>query len=693
MTLFTSLTARQATILSKQGINSPRDLLYNFPFRYEDRRTIKPISEIRSDEWATVLGILLDKKSRRVFRRGISVFEGLITDGKDNLHIIWFNQPWLDRSLEKGKKYYFFGRVSLFSTKSGQRLQMENPDVETFSEEGEESVHTKRIVPVYRKIGTFGTKSLRTMIYKTLKNEEIRESLPEAILEKEKFGTLKESFREIHFPPDEESMAETTNRTSAAVKRFIFEELFSFEVMVMNESIKRKSEKAEPIKKDGKIGDSLRASLPFDLTNAQKRVFKELVEDVSSDRPMYRLLQGDVGSGKTIIAFLGMIWGALSGFQAAYMAPTETLATQVFLRLSEMAAKLDLNVKLILSSTKASERKKIFEELKNGELKLIVGTQSLFQEGVIYRNLNFIVIDEQHRFGVRQRAALAGKGLNSHLLAMTATPIPRSLALTLYGDLDISVIDEMPPNRAKVVTAVRNEASREKMEEFARKSMDEKRQVIYVFPQIEDNEAIEAQAAAIAFEKFRLGAYRGYPMALLHGRMAAREKDKVMGSMRKHETLLLVATTVVEVGIDLPHAGVIIVENAERFGLAQLHQLRGRVGRGGEQGYCILMTGSQQSKLSSERLRVLEETGDGFKIAEEDLRLRGAGEITGTKQWGASQFIFANPARDLRMLEKARDWARTLTDGKLFKTDEERANFQEWQKEFGKKFQTLPRGG
>lgn len=688
-----SLTPRQAAALSKAGIDSPRDLLYNFPFRYEDRRNLKPLSAVREGDWATVLGTVLDKKGRRSFRSRVSVFEAIVTDGTSNLHVVWFNQPWLDRSLEKGKKYYLYGRVSLFSTKGGHRLQMENPDLEAVSENEKESIHTNRIVPVYRKVGTFGTKSLRTIMYKALNDEEVVECLPSAILEKENFPGARAAFGEVHFPSDENSARAVDGKSSASVRRFIFEELLSFEILVMNESMERKKEKAKPIRKDPAVGESLRRVLPFDLTGAQKRVFREMADDLSSDTPMYRMLQGDVGSGKTIMAFLGMTWAALSGFQAAYMAPTETLASQVYLGLSEMASRAGLETKILLSSTRAAERRSILEGLRSGSLKLVVGTQSLFQEGVDYENLNLIVIDEQHRFGVKQRAALAGKGLNPHLLAMTATPIPRSLALTLYGDLDISVIDEMPPNREKVVTAVRNEAARDKVEEFVRTTMGQGKQAIFVFPQIEENEEMDMKAAADAFESFRMGPFRGYPAALLHGRMKSAEKDRVMGSMRDRKTSLLVATTVVEVGIDLPRAGVIVVENAERFGLAQLHQLRGRVGRGGEKGYCILMTGRNPSKASVERLRVLEQTSDGFRIAEEDLRMRGAGEIAGTRQWGASQFIFANPARDLRIVEKAREYAGLCLSGELFRNAEERKNFGEWQKDYGKKFRFLPRGG
>jgi len=693
MTSFRSLTARQETILSKNGIGSPRELLLNFPFRYEDRRNAKAVAAITAGEWATVLATVLDKKMRRSFRGRVGILEAVITDGRGNLHVVWFNQPWLDRAVEKGKMYYFFGRASLFPTRGGQRLQLENPDVEEFRDDGRESIHAGRIVPVYRKIGSFGTKSLRTMMHKVLQKEDIEEPLPSSVMKSEGFPGAREAFSEIHFPGDEKAAAACSARSSGAARRFVFEELFSFEIMAMEEAVRRRTEKARPIRKDPAVGDLLRKSLPFALTGAQKRVFREISDDLSSDRPMYRLLQGDVGSGKTMMAFLSMAWAALSGFQAAYMAPTETLAFQVFLRFSEMAGKLGLKPGLLLSSTRAAGRKDILAGLKSGRLRTVIGTHALFQEGVEYDNLNLVVIDEQHRFGVRQRAALAAKGVNPHLLAMTATPIPRSLALTLYGDLDVSALDELPPNRAEVVTAVRNENSRDKIEDFARRIMDSGKQVIYVFPQIEENEAMDLQAAANAFDRYRLGPYRGYPAALLHGRMKPSEKEQVMDSMRRRETLLLVATTVVEVGIDLPRAGMIVVENAERFGLAQLHQLRGRVGRGGEKGYCVLMTGKEPSKLSSERLRVLEETSDGFKIAEEDLRLRGAGELAGVRQWGVSQFVFADPARDLRMIEKARAYAEKFFKGGLFVNEAEKAKFEEWQRESAKKFRLFSRGG
>lgn len=686
--IFPFLTKRQETVLVKSGIDSPLKLFRYFPVRYENRGEIKKICDLKEGEFVSLKGEVIGKKGRKAFRSNIVIVEALITDGSGNLHTIWFNQPWVEKKIEPQKKYYFFGRVALFQTKRGTRLQLENPDFEEFSEE-----EISKIVPVYKKISVYGTKSVRDFIRKGLENEAIEEFFPKALIEKEGFYPPKETYYKIHFPENEEDLQRIRERSSAAVKRLIFEELFGFQLLLVSEMKKRKMEKAKPITKDPKIGEILRKIVPFELTNAQKRVFREIVADCSSGLPMYRLLQGDVGSGKSIIAFLTMIWSSLEGYQSAFMAPTETLAVQVYQRIKEIAYKCGLEAKLILSSTKLGDKRETLKKLKSGEVKLVVGTHSLFQEKVEYKNLNLIIIDEQHRFGVLQRDALFNKGENPHLLLMSATPIPRSLALTVFGDLDISVIDEMPPNRAKVITAIRGENSRSKVEEFLKKQMDLKKQILYVFPQIEENETFDAEAAVTSFEKFKKGVFKNYPIGLIHGRMSSKEKDVIMEKMRNGKILLLVATTVIEVGIDLPQATVIVIENAERFGLSQLHQLRGRVGRGGEKGYCILMVGKETSKNAENRLRVLTETDDGFKVAEEDLKLRGAGDVFGTRQWGESGFFFANPLRDLRMLEKARSWARKIVEKEVQLEEYEKERMRKWFKDFYQKSYTYLRGG
>lgn len=686
--IFPFLTKRQENILVKSGIDSPLKLFRYFPSRYENRGEIQKICDLKEGEFASVKGEIIGKKGRKAFRNNIAIVEALITDGSGNLHIIWFNQPWVEKQIEPQKRYYFFGRVTLFQTKRGARLQLENPDFEEFLEE-----EILKIAPVYKKISIYGTKSIRDFVKKGLETEVIEEFLPKALIEKEGFFPPKESYYKIHFPENEDELQKIKNRSAASVKRLVFEELFGFQLLLISEMKKRKNEKAKLIRKDPQIGEVLRRIIPFELTKAQKRVFKEVVEDCSSGLPMYRLLQGDVGSGKSIIAFLTMIWAALDGYQSAFMAPTETLAVQVHQRLKEIACRCGLEAKLILSSTKPAEKRETLKMLKSGEAKLVVGTHSLFQEKVEYKNLNFVVIDEQHRFGVLQRDALFNKGENPHLLLMSATPIPRSLALTVFGDLDISVLDEMPPNRAKVVTAIRGENSRSKVEAFIKSQMDLKKQILYVFPQIEENETFEAEAAVTSFEKFKKSVFKDYPIGLIHGRMSSKEKDETMEKMRNGEILLLVATTVIEVGIDLPQATVIVIENAERFGLSQLHQLRGRVGRGGEKGFCILMVGKETSKNAENRLRVLTETDDGFKVAEEDLKLRGAGEAFGTRQWGESGFFFANPLRDLRMLESARSWAQRIVEKEIQLEEYEKERLRKWLREYYQKSYTFLRGG
>lgn len=684
---FYFLTKRQKTILQKSGIKGHLDLLYRFPIRYENRGEIKSLLEVKEGEFVTVEGKVIAKRGRKSFRTKIDIVEALITDEKGNLHLIWFNQPWIEKSLEVGKSYYFSGRISLFSSKNGLRLQMENADFEEISKEE----HLK-IVPIYKKIGVFSSKTVRQIISRTLQ-EEVEEFLPNQIVEKENLPTLKEALLNIHFPKDEEALKELDLRDSKFIKRFIFQEFLGFEFMLLKENLLRKKVDGKPIRKDPKIGEALRKILPFKLTKSQKKVFREIVEECSSSAPMYRLLQGDVGSGKTIVAFLSMLWASLDGYQSAFMAPTETLAMQVYERLEHLAKKVDLKVAILISSTKKSLKNEILAKIKSGEIKLIVGTHALIQEKVEYKNLNFVVIDEQHRFGVLQRDALYKKGLNPHLLLMSATPIPRSLALTLYGDLNVSFLEEKPPNRGKVITLIRGEASRKKVEDFLKKEMDSNRQILYILPLIEESEHLDCEGVETTYKKFKEETFKNYRIGLLHGRLNSSSKNEVMAKMRNKELDMLVATTVIEVGIDLLDTSVIVIEHAERFGLAQLHQLRGRVGRGGQNGYCILMVGEGCSKSSEKRLRVLVESDDGFKIAEEDLKMRGTGEIFGIRQWGEGEFHFANPLKDLNLLESAREWANKILNKEISLDEKEKEKLKKFLKTYSQEKISYLRSG
>ncbi len=664
--------------LADAGIATADDFLWWLPFRYEDRRNPVPLSTIQPDTTGCFRARVLAIKSRRGFRRGLTVTEALVGDDTGSVHVVWFNQPWLEKSLPAGTLVYLYGKVGLFSTRRGLRLQIDNPDVEKESA-GEPGVHADRIVPVHHKAGGIGAKGLRTLFFRYFKaSPALPEVLPASLLEAEDLPPRDQAFREAHFPAADVRMQDLVALRTPPQRRLIFEELLAFQWLQMEVRRDREALKGAVVTPTGETGDLLRRVLPFSLTAAQRRVFKEIVEDLKDVRPMYRLLQGDVGSGKTIVAFLALVAAAHVGFQGAFMAPTEILARQQYLKLERLLEGTGLGVCFLSASVKGAERKRVLSDLASGKAAIVVGTHSLFQKGVSYRRLGVVVIDEQHRFGVEQRSRLVAKGDSPNVLVMTATPIPRSLAMTLYGDLDISVIDELPPGRQKITTVVRDESARRKMEAFLRKETAEGRQVFFVFPLVEESEASDLKAATEAFERFREGAFRGVPSALLHGRMKAREKEEVMGRVRSGDVKLLVATSVVEVGVDLPEASVMVVEHAERFGLAQLHQLRGRVGRGGQKGFCVLMQSEGVAPESVERLKVMERTQDGFEIAEADLTFRGAGQLGGTRQWGGGDFKIADPLRDREALSRARTWAGALSDPAYEWQDKDKERFLKW---------------
>ncbi len=664
--------------LTEAGIATRDDFLWWLPFRYEDRRNPVPLSSIQPDTTGCFRARILAIKSRRGFRRGLTITEALLGDDTGSVHVVWFNQPWLEKSLPAGTHVYLYGKVGLFSTKRGLRLQIDNPDVEKESA-GEPGVHADRIVPVHHKAGGIGAKGMRTLFHRYFKAAPgLPDVLPASVLEAESLPSRDRAFRGVHFPAPDVRMADLAGLRTPPQRRLILEELLAFQWLQMEVRREREALKGAVLEPTGETGDLLRSILPFSLTPAQRRVFKEIADDLKGLRPMYRLLQGDVGSGKTIVAFLSLVAAAHVGFQGAFMAPTEILARQQYLKLEHLLEGTGLGVRFLSASVKGAERKRVLSDLASGDAAIVVGTHSLFQKGVSYRRLGLVVIDEQHRFGVEQRSRLVAKGDSPNVLVMTATPIPRSLAMTLYGDLDISVIDELPPGRKKIKTVVRDESARHKMEAFLRKEVAEGRQVFFVFPLVEESEASDLKAATEAFERFRAGPFRGVPSALLHGKMKARDKEDVMGRVRSGDVKLLVATSVVEVGVDLPDASVMVVEHAERFGLAQLHQLRGRVGRGGQKGYCVLMQSEGLSPESMERLKVMERTQDGFEIAEADLGFRGAGQLGGTRQWGGGDFKIADPLRDRELLETARKWAGALSDPAYEWKDKEKERFLKW---------------
>ena len=600
-------------------------------------------------------------------------------DGRKNTYALRLNKPDELEILPSETDFDAYGLLKEISGAeagqkseiSSQRSEAENPksqiqisksaDDEFGDEESDPRlamIHTGRRVPVYRKLGEFQTKRLREIVYNILQNldeKSVVEKLPAELVARQKIIGRFEALQEIHFPPENSNLADYAAARSAAHRRLIFEEFFwvSF-ALQLKRGERTKEPKGAIIEISDKIQKRLEAILPFTLTGAQSRVTDRIFEEMQSDAPMNRLIQGDVGSGKTIVAFLAMMAAMENGYQSALMSPTEILAEQHARNAKKLFAETSFRVELLTGSLKASEKRRIQKEIAEGLVHAVVGTHAIIQEAVEFEKLGLVVIDEQHRFGVMQRAELRARGFNPDVLVMTATPIPRSLAMTVYGDLDVSVIDELPPGRTPVKTVVVGEDKRAGVYLGIEREIKLGRQVYIVYPLVEESEKMDLKAATEMFEELRDKSFPQYQIGLLHGRMKAAEKEAVMSEFVKGNLNILVSTTVIEVGVDIPNASLMIIEHAERFGLSQLHQLRGRVGRGAEQSYCVLLTTDKKTAVARERLGIMEETSDGFRIAEKDLELRGQGEILGTRQSGVQTFKIGNIIRDLEILEEAR---------------------------------------
>jgi ATP-dependent DNA helicase RecG len=519
-------------------------------------------------------------------------------------------------------------------------------------------VHTARRVPIYRKLGPFQTKRLRELIFdvtRSIDAASIPESLPLELREKYRLIARPQALSEIHFPPEGSNLGDYERFRSDAHRRLIFEELFwlTFSLQLVRGE-RQKEPKGTVIEITGETLERAHRLYDFQLTNAQMRVVSEIMQDLTSDAPMNRLLQGDVGSGKTIVAFLAMFAAMENGYQTALMAPTEILAEQHFRNAQRIFEDSGYRVELLIGSLRAADKRRVQKAIADGEGHMVIGTHAIIQDAVAFENLGFVVIDEQHRFGVMQRAALTRLGYNPDVLVMTATPIPRSLAMTVYGDLDVSIIDEMPPGRTPIKTVVLGDDQRAGVYKGIEREIDLGRQVYVVYPLVEESEKLDLKAATKMFEEMRDRVFPHRTVGLVHGRMKSTEKEDTMRRFVSGELNILVSTTVIEVGVDVPNASLMVVEHAERFGLSQLHQLRGRVGRGSDQSYCVLLTGDKKTAVAKERLGIMEQTNDGFKIAEKDLEIRGQGEILGTRQSGIQNFRLANIVRDLEILEAAR---------------------------------------
>jgi len=552
----------------------------------------------------------------------------------------------------------------------GQKTKDESEDISLDDSNQFPMIHTARRVPVYRKLGTFQTKRLREIVFAVLQNldeNSFRENLPPDLVERQKLVTRFQAIQEIHFPPENSSLVEYAAARSKAHLRLIFEEFFwvSF-ALQLKRGERAKDPKGALIELNETIRERLKAVLPFTLTGAQERVVERIFADMISDSPMNRLVQGDVGSGKTIVALLAMLAAMENGYQTALMAPTEILAEQHARNFKRLLADTPFTTELLIGSLRAAEKRKVQQRIADGEVNAVIGTHAIIQDAVAFEKLGLAVIDEQHRFGVMQRAELRARGYNPDILVMTATPIPRSLAMTVYGDLDVSVIDELPPGRTPIKTVVVGEDRREGVYKGIVREIELGRQVYIVYPLVEESEKMDLKAATAMFEELRDEVFPQYKIGLLHGRMKAGEKEAVMQSFTEGDIQILVSTTVIEVGVDVPNASLMIIEHAERFGLSQLHQLRGRVGRGAEQSYCVLLTNDKKTAVAKERLGIMEETTDGFRIAEKDLELRGQGEILGTRQSGVQTFRVGNIIRDLEILEEARQEAEFYLTTKRF---------------------------
>jgi ATP-dependent DNA helicase RecG len=646
---------KRAEALVKAGIRTVEDLLSHYPRRYLDRSNVVRIRDLKAGETVTVVA--------RVFSGGVRKGRGtrfvlIVGDNTGFLECVWFQGgTWLVKAFQAGDVVAFSGKVSFY-----RGPQLVHPEFDKLSEEGEANpLHTGGIIPLYPSSEVLGRAGLDSRGFRRILNPlidgfkaQIPEPLPEGLRKRLGLAPIAEAVEAIHYPSDWKSL----NRARDRLK---FDELFAMQVYL---SLQRKNRELE---KKGfsftTVGDLTRrflAALPFELTAAQKRVLREIREDMRSPHPMNRLLQGDVGSGKTVVAVTAMLIAVENGVQAAIMAPTEILAEQHYLNLRRWLEPLGVRTALLKGGQKSAARRETLGGLASGDIPCAVGTHALVQENVDFRSLGFVVIDEQHRFGVMQRAVLRKKGMHPDVLVMTATPIPRTLALTVYGDLDVSVMDELPKGRLPIRTVWRSEDKRDAIYEFIRGEIAGGRQAYVVYPLVEESEKVDLAAATAGFEILSKSVFPEHPVALIHGRMKAEEKESVMAAFKAGEVRVLVSTTVIEVGVDVPNATVMLIEHAERFGLTQLHQLRGRVGRGGIQSTCVLLAQSGFGDDALKRLKTMESTNDGFKIAEADLEIRGPGELFGTRQSGIPALKIADLLTDGKLLASARQEAQAL---------------------------------
>jgi len=649
----------RAELLAARGIRTVEDLLYYTPFRYEDRARLTRIRDLVPGQTATIFAKVLTCGLMRT-RSGVYIFDLAASDSSGMLRCKWFNAVYLEKQkvFRTGQQVFLYGKVDRDRFGTGT-MEMIRPQYEILPEGEPEvgnSLEVGRVVPIYESVASMGPRVLRRLMWAALEalGSPVPDRLPPSVLEKNRLLDRDTAVRHTHFPPAAQDLEELCTFRAPAQVRLIFEEFFSVGAGLALKRRKAQSVAGVEFRVKDSARQAIRKILPFHPTGAQKRVLKEIVDDMCAPRPMNRLLQGDVGSGKTIVAIQAAILAIENGYQVALMAPTEILATQHYLYIQNMLRPLNYRVELLISARKPAEKAEIKHEVSAGDIPLVVGTHALLEEDVGFARLGLVVVDEQHRFGVLQRFELMRKGHRPDVLVMTATPIPRTLALTLYGDLDFSVIDELPPNRTPIVTKLLEEGARDPAYAFLREKVRQGEQAYVVCPVIEEGGKLDLKPAVRMYEQLAGNVFPEFHVGLLHGRLPSDEKETVMQRFKRGEVQILVATTVVEVGVDVPNATMMLIEHADRFGLSQLHQLRGRIGRGSKKSFCLLMAAEHRSEISQERLNTMVATTDGFRIAEIDLKLRGPGEFFGTRQWGIPAFRIANIMRDQEILE----WAK-----------------------------------
>ena len=633
-------------ILNKLGLFTLNDIINYFPREHEDRGRYKNIYELQDGETAAIRVVIASNVSETRVRRNMAIYKVIAKDETGNIILTWFNQPYIKKQLRVGGEYSFYGKVK----NTLGRIEMQSPVFDA----GDKSKNTGKIIPIYPLTAGITQNVFRGIVETAVKSVQgnLIDSLPEWIRVQYKLDDIEKAIHNIHFP-------ENLDEFEKARYRLAFEELLIMQLGLLRFKEKgQEDRKGISFDKDEKM-DELLATLPYTLTGAQQRVWQEIDRDMKSEKSMNRLVQGDVGSGKTVVATMAMFKAVRNGYQAVLMAPTAILARQHYEGISKMVSEFGIKVELLTGDITKKNKERILEELKNGEIDMIVGTHALIEENVVFKNVGIVITDEQHRFGVRQRGILSAKGEKVDTLVMTATPIPRTLAIILYGDLDISIIDELPPGRQKIDTFAVRRNMEERVNNFIKKELTSGRQAYIVCPLVEESEVMDGVKSVVEQLDYYKEVLKDFRVEMLHGKMRSKEKDEIMAKFKAKEIDVLISTTVIEVGVDVPNATIMIIENAERFGLAQLHQLRGRVGRGKFKSYCILKFDSK-SDIVKQRMEIMQKSNDGFVISEKDLELRGPGDFFGTKQHGIPEFKVANLFVDIPIMKVAQGVANTI---------------------------------